>query len=103
MIKPRRMRCAKKFGGEARRKGRPRPIGKKIKIIGIQDGVVWSGLIWLRIWTSGGPFVNTLMNLRVAEKVLEQLRDWRLSPEGLSSMEWVLGLVCYSTIAKCTV
>jgi hypothetical protein len=29
------------------------------------DGVVLTGLIWLRIATSGGAFVNTVMNLQV--------------------------------------
>jgi hypothetical protein len=29
------------------------------------DVVVWTGLIWLRIGTSGRALVNTVMNLRV--------------------------------------
>jgi hypothetical protein len=29
------------------------------------DGMVWTGLIWLRIGTNGGALVNTVMNLRV--------------------------------------
>jgi hypothetical protein len=35
--------------------GRPRCRWIILKwIIDRQDGVVWTGLIWLRIWTSGG-------------------------------------------------
>jgi hypothetical protein len=38
-----------------------RPLGRSRRRWGIilewilEDGVVWSGLIWLIIWTSGGP------------------------------------------------
>jgi hypothetical protein len=35
-------------------------------ILGNYDGKVWTGCIWLRIWTSGrGAVVNTVMNLPV--------------------------------------
>jgi hypothetical protein len=30
-----------------------------------QDGVMWTGLVWLRIGTSGRAPVNAVMNLRV--------------------------------------
>jgi hypothetical protein len=33
--------------------------------------VVWTGFVWLRIGTSGGYFVNTIMNLGVPKIVLE--------------------------------
>jgi hypothetical protein len=49
-----------------------RPLGKprrrwvdNIKIVVREDGMVWTGLIWLRIRTSGGYLVNTVMNLWV--------------------------------------
>jgi hypothetical protein len=35
-----------------------------IKMDLTEDGVVWTGSIWLRIGTSGG-LVNTVMNLRI--------------------------------------
>jgi hypothetical protein len=31
------------------------------------DGRVWTGFIWLRIGTSGGAVVNTVMNVLEAE------------------------------------
>jgi hypothetical protein len=36
-----------------------------IWILEIQDGVVWTGFIWLRIRDQGKGVVNTVMNLRV--------------------------------------
>jgi hypothetical protein len=62
MIKSRRIRWAggeDGIGGKDRREKRPLriPIRKwvdKIKMDRRQGGVVWNGLIWLRIGTSGG-------------------------------------------------
>jgi hypothetical protein len=34
-------------------------------ILETQDGKLWTGFIWVRIETSSGLFVNTIMNLRV--------------------------------------
>jgi hypothetical protein len=50
--------------------GRPRCKGWIIRvlrrILERQDWVVWTGLIWLRIGTSGGDgLVNTVMNIWV--------------------------------------
>jgi hypothetical protein len=49
-----------------------RPLGRprrrwvdSIKMDLRYDRMVWIGLIWLRIGTSGGAFVNTVLNLRV--------------------------------------
>jgi hypothetical protein len=44
--------------GKAERKtplGRPRHRWVKAIIMDLRDGVVWTGLIWLRIGTSGKP------------------------------------------------
>jgi hypothetical protein len=30
------------------------------------DGVVWTGLTWIRMGTGGGLFVNMVINLQVA-------------------------------------
>jgi hypothetical protein len=30
------------------------------------DGMAWTGLIWLRTETGGGPLANAVMNLRVS-------------------------------------
>jgi hypothetical protein len=39
--------------------GRPRPRRvHNIKMDLREDGMVWSGLIWLRLWTSGGLFLT---------------------------------------------
>jgi hypothetical protein len=34
-------------------------------ILGKYDVKLWTGFIWLRIGSSGGALVNTVMNLRV--------------------------------------
>jgi hypothetical protein len=48
--------CIQDFGGKARMKEttRARHRGDNIKIDLREDGAVWTGLIWLRIGTSGG-------------------------------------------------
>jgi hypothetical protein len=39
----------------------------------VLDGVLWAGFIWLRIGTSGGAFMNTVMNLSGSIKCWEIL------------------------------
>jgi hypothetical protein len=47
------------------------PLGRSNRWVDIikmdlrEDGVVWTGSIWLRIGNSGGLFMNTIMSLRV--------------------------------------
>jgi hypothetical protein len=61
--------CIEDFGGKARRDHyEDLDVGGRIILKWIlerQDEMVWTGLIWLRIGTSGGPLVNTVMNLLV--------------------------------------
>jgi hypothetical protein len=52
----------------------------------------WIGVVWLRIGTSGGLFVNTGLNVRFSIKcweVLEWLHNWRLLKKGSAVSERV--------------
>jgi hypothetical protein len=53
-------------------------------------GLILIGLIWLRMRTSGGAVVNTVMNFRGFHKMLGNSSvavQLAVSQEGLSSME----------------
>jgi hypothetical protein len=77
---------------EKRPLGRPRhKWANNIKMDLREDGVVWTGLSWLRIRTSGGLFVNTVMNLRVPQNIGKYFSTYTTgsSQEGLISMKLV--------------
>jgi hypothetical protein len=52
-----------------------RLLGDNFKVDLKRDrmGVAWTGLIWLRIATSGGALTKTAMNLQIAYNVVKSL------------------------------
>jgi hypothetical protein len=47
--------------------------------LGERDGLVWTGLIWVRIRSSGGLFEcgNELSGSIKCSEILEKLHNWR--------------------------
>jgi hypothetical protein len=58
-------------------------------IIEYQDGVVWTGFIWLWIGTTGGIGNGPSGSIKCWE-ILEWLRDWRLLKKGLGPCSYLV-------------